>query len=63
MSERLAQGQGPTAIADELLDACVARDPREARGIGCDNMTASIIVFRTAAPPPAGASELPTSHP
>ena len=42
VSPRLAQGQAPTDIASELLNACLASDPREARGIGCDNMTAAV---------------------
>jgi protein phosphatase 1G len=52
----LAQGREPTAIAIELLDACVASDPRETRGIGCDNMTCCIIVLGT---PPDTAATAP----
>lgn len=44
--QRLSQGMSPTDCANELLDACLAKDPREARGVGCDNMTAAIIAFR-----------------
>lgn len=43
--QRLSQGMSPTDCANELLDACLAKDPREARGVGCDNMTAAIIAF------------------
>ena len=32
-----------TEIATELLDACLAANPRDSRGIGCDNMTAVIV--------------------
>ena len=45
VNERLDKGMPPAAIASDLLNACVATDPRETRGIGCDNMTATIIVF------------------
>lgn len=43
--ERLEKGVAPTEICSELLNACLAHDPREARGIGCDNMTAAIILI------------------
>ncbi|KFM22880.1 putative protein phosphatase 2C 11 [Auxenochlorella protothecoides] len=43
---RLDEGLTPTQAASELLNACVASDPRETRGIGCDNMTASVVVFK-----------------
>ena len=33
-------------IAAELLDACLASNPRESKGIGCDNMTAIIVRFK-----------------
>lgn len=46
VSERLRKGLAPADAAAQLLDACMAADPREARGIGCDNMTASVIVFK-----------------
>ena len=36
--ERLGKGLSPTECASELLNACLASDPREARGVGCDNM-------------------------
>ena len=32
-----------TEIATELLDTCLAANPRDSRGIGCDNMTAVIV--------------------
>jgi protein phosphatase 1G len=32
--ERLDQGADPTDVSSELLNACLAKDPREARGIG-----------------------------
>jgi len=43
--ERLGQKQ-PDEIASELLDHCLASDPRESRGKGCDNMTCCIIQFK-----------------
>lgn len=32
-------------VTEQLLDHCLARDPKEAHGIGCDNMTAIIVKF------------------
>ncbi|KIY91553.1 hypothetical protein MNEG_16411 [Monoraphidium neglectum] len=40
---RLAQGASPTESASQLLDACLASDPKESRGVGCDNMTAIVV--------------------
>ncbi|EFN51431.1 hypothetical protein CHLNCDRAFT_59807 [Chlorella variabilis] len=45
VAPRLAGGAPPHEVASELLNACLANDPREARGIGCDNMTAAIVVL------------------
>lgn len=42
---RLRRGVEPRVVACQLLDACLASDPKETKGIGCDNMTAEIIVF------------------
>jgi protein phosphatase 1G len=44
--ERLADGAAPTDVACQLLDACLASDPKEARGVGCDNMTAIVVQLR-----------------
>lgn len=33
-------------VAEELLDACLAVDPKETRGVGCDNMTCVIVTFK-----------------
>lgn len=46
MRERLGRGTRPADVAAELLSACLARDPREARGVGCDNMTAAVRCVR-----------------
>eukprot|EP00887_Chlorella_sp_A99_P006845 scaffold2.g6845.t1 len=46
VAERLDRGQGTTEIACELLDTCLASNPREARGRGCDNMTAVIVLLQ-----------------
>ena len=43
---RLNQGKEPEDIASDLLDRCVASDPRESKGIGCDNMTCCILLFK-----------------
>jgi serine/threonine protein phosphatase PrpC len=42
----LAQGLAPSQAACELLDACLANDPKEARGVGCDNMTAVVVLLQ-----------------
>lgn len=44
--QRLQAGHGPKDVACELLDACLASNPRDAKGIGCDNMTAQIVLLR-----------------
>jgi protein phosphatase 1G len=46
VGKQLDAGASPTAAASALLDACLASDPRETRGVGCDNQTAVIIVFK-----------------
>ncbi|GLI65386.1 hypothetical protein VaNZ11_008941 [Volvox africanus] len=40
---RLDQGLAPSQAACALLDACLASDPKEARGVGCDNMTVVVV--------------------
>lgn len=45
VGQRLSKGEAPSSVAGQLLDACLASDPSETRGIGCDNMTATIIVL------------------
>lgn len=49
VAERLAVGMRPSEAASQLLDACLASDPADTRGIGCDNMTATIVVVRSLA--------------
>lgn len=41
----LKQDKGVSEIAAELLDQCLAMDPKLTRGVGCDNMTCLIAVF------------------
>ena len=43
VTQRLRQSQGVTSIAGDLLDACLASNPSETQGIGCDNMTVVIV--------------------
>ena len=40
--ERLRPGASLNQIACELLDRCLASNPHDTRGIGCDNMTITI---------------------
>lgn len=50
VSGRLGAGLTPAAAACELLDRCLAPDPKESRGIGCDNMTATIVILHPRKP-------------
>ncbi len=43
---RLDQGMTPAQAASALLDACLANDPKEARGVGCDNMTSVVVQLK-----------------
>lgn len=45
----LESGKAPQDIAAEMLDACLAGDPKDACGIGCDNMTCVIVLLEPAA--------------
>ena len=46
VSQRLQQDRDLKTISSELLDACLASNPSETQGIGCDNMTAIIVKLR-----------------
>lgn len=41
----LDQGQKPHEVAAAVVDACLAHDPKQACGIGCDNMTCIVITL------------------
>jgi protein phosphatase 1G len=43
IQDKLAKGVPPADAACALLDRCLATDPKSARGVGCDNMTAIVI--------------------
>eukprot|EP00879_Flechtneria_rotunda_P000610 GHRR01000721.1.p1 GENE.GHRR01000721.1~~GHRR01000721.1.p1 ORF type:complete len:379 (+),score=95.74 GHRR01000721.1:275-1411(+) len=43
ISKKLETGIKPSEAACALLDACLAGDPKAARGVGCDNMTAIVV--------------------
>jgi protein phosphatase 1G len=43
IARQLQGGSKPTDAACALLDACLAADPKSARGVGCDNMTAIVV--------------------
>jgi serine/threonine protein phosphatase PrpC len=45
VKQRLTPTANLDHIAAELLDKCLASNPRDTRGIGCDNMTATIVRF------------------
>lgn len=42
----LAQGKSCSDVSCDILDFCIATDPKESRGIGCDNMTCCIVRFK-----------------
>mmetsp|Transcript_29364 Transcript_29364/g.53886 ORF Transcript_29364/g.53886 Transcript_29364/m.53886 type:complete len:522 (-) Transcript_29364:1698-3263(-) len=43
VAARLNRGLSPVEVSKELLDFCLAKSPQDARGVGCDNMTAVVI--------------------
>ncbi len=43
VARRMDQREPLTSIACALLDHCLASDPRVTRGVGCDNMTITIV--------------------
>lgn len=45
VKDRLSARQALTVITENLLGSCLAADPKEARGIGCDNMTCIVVQF------------------
>mmetsp|Transcript_27925 Transcript_27925/g.61107 ORF Transcript_27925/g.61107 Transcript_27925/m.61107 type:complete len:362 (-) Transcript_27925:1228-2313(-) len=49
--KRLTPGRKSSEVVEELLDFCLAKDPKEAQGIGCDNMTCIIVQFNNPPPP------------
>ena len=50
-----AGGSTLAAIAEEVLDNCVAEDPKKTGGIGGDNMTCVVVTFDTTTVPGVGA--------
>jgi protein phosphatase 1G len=46
ISKKLDANMTPTEASCALLDACLAADPKAARGVGCDNMTAIVVVIK-----------------
>mmetsp|Transcript_4471 Transcript_4471/g.7470 ORF Transcript_4471/g.7470 Transcript_4471/m.7470 type:complete len:379 (+) Transcript_4471:202-1338(+) len=50
ISHRLDQGMTPSQASSALLDACLANDPKEARGVGCDNMTSVVVQLKHTLP-------------
>jgi serine/threonine protein phosphatase PrpC len=40
---RLQKATKISQIVEEMLDRCVASDPKETQGLGCDNMTCVIV--------------------
>lgn len=52
--DKLEKGEKISEISMQLLDKCLATDPRLTRGVGCDNMTVLIVSFM---------KPVPSSHP
>ncbi|GFH27620.1 PPM-type phosphatase domain-containing protein [Haematococcus lacustris] len=52
IGSKLDLGMSASAAACALLDACLAHDPKEARGVGCDNMTAVVQANQMPSSPP-----------
>lgn len=50
----LAEGKPVSSVAEELLDACLAEDPRKSAGIGGDNFTCLIVQLRLNGERPLG---------
>lgn len=46
MPGALAAGKPVSTVAEELLDACLADDPRKSAGIGGDNFTCLIVQLK-----------------
>jgi len=42
----LSEGRTPAQIVESLLDACIAKDVTSSGGLGCDNMTCVLLVFK-----------------
>lgn len=42
----LSEGKTPSQIVESMLDACLARDVSTSMGLGCDNMTCVLLVFK-----------------
>lgn len=46
INQKLQASVSPTDAACALLDECLAADPKAARGVGCDNMTAIVVILK-----------------
>lgn len=57
INQRLDQGLSIPQVCSSLLDACLAADPKEAKGVGCDNMTVVLVLLNQGAPAAAAAPE------
>eukprot|EP00744_Colponema_vietnamica_P001408 GILI01002328.1.p1 GENE.GILI01002328.1~~GILI01002328.1.p1 ORF type:complete len:338 (+),score=109.19 GILI01002328.1:70-1083(+) len=44
--ERLNRGMKVSSIVNEIFDRCISPDPSATTGVGCDNMTCVIVVFK-----------------
>lgn len=42
----LESGKTCSEVSCDILDHCIATDPKESRGIGCDNMTCAVVRFK-----------------
>ncbi len=58
ISAKLDQGLTCSQASSALLDACLANDPKEARGVGCDNMTSVVVQLKHDQVGPGGVSKV-----
>eukprot|EP00929_Paragymnodinium_shiwhaense_P041287 TRINITY_DN21466_c0_g1_i1.p1 TRINITY_DN21466_c0_g1~~TRINITY_DN21466_c0_g1_i1.p1 ORF type:complete len:435 (+),score=106.39 TRINITY_DN21466_c0_g1_i1:140-1444(+) len=43
--QRILRGQPLEKAVEDLMDECLASDPKKSQGLGCDNMTCIVVVF------------------
>lgn len=46
ITDRLKSGKDPKKIVSELLEDIISPDYSQTNGVGCDNMTCILIVFK-----------------
>jgi hypothetical protein len=49
IAAKLNAGLQPHEACSQLLDHCLASDPKDACGVGCDNMTSVVVALQPSA--------------